>query len=108
MRSIVAALLLLVQLSPLAGAGLCMQASLQPTKECAMPMADTTPQSDRQHSTSPQDCALMVVCAPATPVVPQVAVQLFSPTLPSPTKFSTPASLFAGDNVAPPQPPPIV
>jgi hypothetical protein len=99
---------LLVQLSPIAGAGLCMQASVKPAEECAMPMADTTPKNDRQQSTAPQDCALMVVCAPATPVVPQVAVQCFAPRSPSPTNFSIPASLFAGDNVAPPQPPPIV
>ncbi len=73
-----------------------------------MPMADMTDEHDKQHSRTPQDCALMVVCAPPTPVVLQVAVQLFAPGSPSPTNFSIPASLFAGDDVAPPQPPPIV
>jgi len=52
----------------------------------------------------------MVICAPAAPMIPPVAVQAFSQTQPSHTNFSTPTSLFAGAAAAaaPPQPPPIV
>ena len=108
MRSFFGALLLLVQFGPLAGAGMCMRASLQPAAECSMPMADMTHQHDRQRSSSTQDCGQMVICAPATPIVPQVAIQPFGSSLPTHTNFSPPTSLFAGDAVAPPQPPPIV
>jgi len=48
----------------------------------------------------------MVICAPAAPMIPPVAVQAFSQTQPSHTNFSTPTSLFAGAAAAaaPPSP----
>ncbi|MEO8140639.1 MAG: hypothetical protein ABI742_13380 [Gemmatimonadota bacterium] len=108
MRLLVSVMLLLVQLGPLAGAGMCLHAAAQPKAECSMPMQGMPHDNQQQHSSSSQECAQMVVCAPAAPMVLQVAVQLLGKSLPSHTNFSTPASLFPGDPIAPPQPPPIV
>jgi len=107
MRCIVGLLLLLVQLGPLAGAGMCLHAAAQPKDECSMPMQGMAHENDQSHPSPGQDCAQMVICAPAAPVVPQVAVQLFGVTQPNSTNYSAPASLFPGDPIAPPQPPPI-
>ena len=107
MRRLASALLLLLQLGPLAGAAVCMRAEAQPKAECAMPMQGMTHENGLPHSAPTQDCALMVVCAPAAPVVP-VAIQLFGVVKPTSTDYSTPASLFPGEPIAPPQPPPIV
>jgi hypothetical protein len=84
-----------------------MHAGVQPTAECSMPMQGMTHENGRPHSSPTQDCAQMAVCAPAAPIVPQVAVQLFGITQPRHTNYSTPATLFPGDPIAPPQPPPI-
>ncbi|MDZ4865106.1 MAG: hypothetical protein SGJ01_16925 [Gemmatimonadota bacterium] len=108
MRPLLSVVLLLLQLGPFAGAGICMHAAAQPQTECSMPMNGMPHDDQQKHSRSSQDCAAMVVCAPAAPMILQVAVQVFSQTQPSHTNFSTPASLFAGDAAAPPQPPPIV
>jgi len=107
MRRLASALLLLLQLGSLAGAGLCMRAAVQPRPECAMPMQGMTHEADRPHSSPAHDCAQMVFCAPAIPMVP-VTVHEFAVTHPSSTAFTTPASLLSGDPIAPPQPPPIV
>ena len=107
MRFLVSVVLLLVQLGPVAGAGMCLHADVQPKAECSMPMQGVTHESGRPYSSSSQDCAQMVVCAPAAPMVLQGAVQLLGKSPPSHTTFSTPASLVPGDPIAPPQPPPI-
>lgn len=102
-------LLLLIQLGPLAGAGLCLHAASQPAEHCATPMEGMAPnEADRSHHSSSPDCALMTVCAPSAPVVPQATVHTFSPGLLAATRFSTPPALLPGDPIAPPQPPPIV
>jgi len=107
MRRLLGTLLLLLQFGPLAGAGLCLHAAAQPKAECAMPMQGMTHETGKPHSTPTQDCAQMVVCSPAAPMVP-VTVELFAVTQPTSTVYSTPSSLIPGDPVAPPQPPPIV
>jgi len=106
MRSLISVLLLLLQLGPLAGAGICMHAAAQAKAECSMPMQGMTHENGRPHSSPMQECAQMVVCAPVAPMVP-VTVQLFGVTQPGFTYYSTPASLLPGDPIAPPQPPPI-
>ncbi|MEO7986351.1 MAG: hypothetical protein ABI766_07445, partial [Gemmatimonadales bacterium] len=108
MRLLVSVMLLMVQFGPLAGAGMCMRAAAQPKAECAMPMQGTTHDNERPHSSSSQDCAQMVICAPSAPVIPEVAVRFFGISQPGHTSYSTPASLFSGDPIVPPQPPPIV
>lgn len=106
MRRLVGALLLILQLGPFAGAGICMHAAAQPKPECAMPMQGMTHETGKPHSAPTQDCARMVVCAPAAPMVP-VTVELFVVERPTHTDYSTPAPLLQGDPIAPPQPPPI-
>ena len=107
MRFLVSVVLLLVQLGPLAGAGMCLHAAAQPKAECSMPMQGMPHDNHQSHSSSSQECAQMVVCAPAASIVPQLAVRQFGTTPPSHTTFSTPASLVPGAPIAPPQPPPI-
>lgn len=109
MRRTFGLLLLLIQLGPLAGAGLCLHAASRPADHCATPMEDMPLQErDRPHHGPTQDCALMAVCAPIAPVVPEGVVQAFSAVLSTPARFTGPPSLLQGDPIAPPQPPPIV
>ncbi len=107
MRQFLIALVLLLQFGPLAGAGVCLHAAAQPKAECSMPMKGMTHETGIPHSSPTQDCAQMVVCAPAAPMVP-VTVQYFGVTAPSSASYSSPASLLSSDPIAPPQPPPIV
>ncbi len=106
MRMIVGVCLLLLQLGPLAGAGICLHAERAPKAECPMPMPGMPDHNQQPPSGGPQDCALMALCAPAAPMVP-VTIHLFGATLPAATDYSAPAALSAGDPIAPPQPPPI-
>ncbi len=107
MRQFASVLLLVLQFGPLAGAGICMRAAAQPKAECAMPMRGMAHETGTPHSTPTQDCAQMVVCAPAAPIVP-VTAQHFGVTLPASPDYSTPATLLPGEPLTPPQPPPIV
>jgi hypothetical protein len=107
MRRLLGTLLLLLQFGPLAGAGLCMHAAAQPKAECAMPMQGMTRETGQPHSAPTQDCALMVICAPATPVVPG-AIQQFAISNSTSTTYYSQASLLSGEPITPPQPPPIV
>ncbi len=107
MRQFLIALVLLLQFGPLAGAAVCLHAGAQPRGECSMPMKGMTHETGIPHSSPTQDCAQMVVCAPAALMVP-VTVQQFGVTAPSSITYTTPASLLPGDPIAPPQPPPIV
>ncbi len=108
MRRTIGLLLLLIQLGPVAGAGLCLHAASLRADHCATPMEGMQQESDRPHHGPSQDCALMVLCAPAGPVVPGGVVLAFSAVLPTPARFTNPPSLLQGDPIAPPQPPPIV
>ncbi|MDZ4865267.1 MAG: hypothetical protein SGJ01_17750 [Gemmatimonadota bacterium] len=47
MRPLLSVVLLLLQLGPFAGAGICMHAAAQPRAECSMPM-NGMPHDDRQ------------------------------------------------------------
>ena len=90
MRLLVSVVLLMVQFGPLAGAGMCLRAAAQPKAECSMPMQGMTHYDSRSHSGSSQDCAQMVVCAPAAPVIPEVAVGFFGISQPGHTNYSSP------------------
>jgi hypothetical protein len=79
MRAIVAAILLLLQLQPLLGAGACVslgRASAQ--RECTMPEHGSDPGSSvgepSPHTT--QSCALASVCAPAPLAIPVIGSQM--------------------------------
>ena len=108
MRRMIGTVLLLLQLGPLAAAGLCLHAASQPEERCSTSMDGMPRQQTRsQHHAPAQGCALMVVCAPAAPVVPGDLVHAVPTDLPTLTLYSNPPSLFPGDPIAPPQPPPI-
>lgn len=107
MRSTIGLLLLLIQLGPLAGAGLCLHAASRPAEHCAAPMEGVQQESDRPQQSSTHDCALIAVCAPTAQVVPGGDALAFSAVLPIPARFTNPPSLLQGDPIAPPQPPPI-
>jgi len=106
MRRLATVLVILLQLGPLAGAGICMHAERAPKAECPMPMPGMPDHNQQPPSGGPQDCALMALCAPAAPMVP-VALQTLVPAPPPATDYTSPATLLSGDPVAPPQPPPI-
>lgn len=105
MRRFVALGFLLVQLQPLVGAGICHAAVLH--EECGMPASERASGTDHSERTSPPECSQMAICAPASPVIPQTALRLLSPTLPGYVAYSSPALFLPGDPIAPPQPPPI-
>lgn len=108
MRRLLGLLLLLIQFGPLAGAGLCLHTASQPEEQCATSMDGMPPQqAPRQHHAPTQDCALMAVCAPTAPMVPEGVVQAVRTERTTFTLYSNPPSLLPGDPIAPPQPPPI-
>lgn len=106
MRKLLALGLLLIPFQPVIAAGMCWHAAAH-AEDCGMPAQDMTPDSDQSQHNAPPDCTKLAICAPSAPVIPQAALQLVSPSLPSCAQYSTPALLLPGDPVAPPQPPPI-
>lgn len=107
LRPLLAVVLLLLQVAPAVGAGVCWYHAATRAEPCDMPMQGATQGNDWSHSSRSQDCAQMTVCAPAAPAVLQKTVQFFGFTQPSRSSFSTPPGFLAGDPIAPPQPPPI-
>ncbi len=108
MRLLIGILLLLTQLRPLLGAGVCLQAAARAEERCSGPMKDMPQQGGRSPQDSPGTCPLMTVCLPGGPVVPQAAVRLFDYPLQAAVPHSNPVALLTADPIAPPQPPPIV
>lgn len=108
MRSLIGVLLLLVQLHPVLGAGVCLRAAYRTDDRCSKPMKDMPQQDSRLPQVPPDGCPLMAVCAPGGPVVPQAAVRLFGHQLQAALPHSNPVALLPADPIAPPNPPPIV
>lgn len=106
MRKVAALGLLLVQLQPFVGAGICLHATVQ-QEECSMPANEPAPDTEQSERTPPPECSQMAICAPASPVIPQTVLRLLSPALPGYVAYSSPALFLPGDTIAPPQPPPI-
>ncbi len=108
MRQLVGlSLLLLIQIRPMVGAGLCMQVTARSEHECSMPVSGPAAEDHGSQRGTPQDCAQRVVCASATSVVAQAVLDVFEACLPCHSHYSTPPLLHPGDHPAPPQPPPI-
>jgi hypothetical protein len=108
MRMLVGILLLLGQLRPVLGAGVCLQASARADQRCTSPMKDM-PQQDGRSSQGPANaCPLMAVCVPGGPVVPQAVVGLFDDQFQTLLPHSNPVASLPADPIAPPKPPPIV
>lgn len=107
MRKALALALLLIQLRPLAGVAICLHAAAQAEAHCGMPAQDSAPDSTSLPHSGDGGCTLMAVCAPGSPQMVQAFWQLETPVLPSPTEYGSLSQLFAGDPLAPPEPPPI-
>jgi hypothetical protein len=114
MRMVLALLLLLVRLEPLAGAAMCLVESEAPTHECGPSgQPATAPPTGSQPTIAaldadPTACRLAVFCAPGAPVVLSSA----SPASLAlrPEQHQPPlmlAGLHSGDPIVPPIPPPI-
>jgi len=75
MKTLVATLLLLFQLQPLAGSAVCLLSSDRPSEqECEMPEQRTATHSSVLESGSPtQGCALASACAARTLAAPSFA-----------------------------------
>jgi hypothetical protein len=75
MKTLVATLLLLLQLQPLFGSAACLLSSDRPSKqECEMPEQRTPAQGSVLQSGSPsQGCALASVCATSALAVPSLS-----------------------------------
>jgi len=109
MRAIAAAILLLLQLQPLLGAGACAslgRASAQ--RECTMPEHGSKPVysvgEPSPHTT--QSCALASVCAPAPLAIPVIGNQMVRGAAPISTALIAPTTRLVEVATAPPFHPP--
>ena len=107
MRQFIGILWLVTQLAPFAGAGVCAHEAMRSETECSEPMQGMPQDSQQGRSSHSHDCAQMVVCAPITQVAPVATTTVITIVSFGSDNFSSPASLFPGDPIAPPQPPPI-
>lgn len=74
MKTLVATLLLLFQLQPLAGSAVCLLSSDGPKQECEMPEQRTAAHGSMFESGSPaQGCALASACAASALAVPSLS-----------------------------------
>lgn len=80
MKSVFAALLLLVQLQPLVGTAACLGLSAQATQQdCPMPEHGVTPHSTVAQTGSPaQSCELASICASSPLAIPSLTGTLES------------------------------
>lgn len=108
MRLLIGIILLLTQLRPVLGAGMCLGVAARAGEHCTAPMKDMSPPDNRSPQSPSDTCPLMTVCLPGSPVVPQAAVRLFDYPLQAAVPHSNPVALLTADPIAPPQPPPIV
>jgi hypothetical protein len=109
MKAVLAALLLLVQLQPLAGTALCLGFSDRASqKKCEMPEHGVVPHSTlaQTESASP-NCAISLVCSPSPLAVPSFTDDLVVTTqLPAEvviTHTATLASIFSAPPFHPPK-----
>jgi hypothetical protein len=109
MKSILAALVLLLQLQPLAGTALCLGISDRASqKECEMPEHGAVPRSALAQSESGSpSCALASVCSPSPLAVPSLTEDVVITTPPPPeaavTRTVTLASIFSAPPFHPPR-----
>jgi hypothetical protein len=73
MRAIVTLLFLILQLQPLAGAVVCLAASLEVERECSMPDHATGASHRSKVPEHAAACPLAAVCAPTAPAIPRPA-----------------------------------
>jgi len=102
------ALLLLLQLTPIYGAGVCAYHAATDVTSCEMPVQTAPQVQDQAPSTPAHDCALMTMCTPGAPALLPTVVQFVQFASLDHDSFGTPAGLFEGIRHAPPLPPPII
>lgn len=109
MKAVVALLLLLVQLQPLAGTALCLGFSDRAIQQqCEMPEHGTVPHSTLVPTDSPSpDCAIASVCSPSPLAVPSLTDDVVNTTPLPPevvmTHIATLASIFSAPPFHPPK-----
>jgi hypothetical protein len=108
MKAVLAALLLLVQLQPLAGTALCLAfADRASQKECEMPEHGAVPHSTlAQADSSSSSCALASVCTPSPLAVPSLIEEVVTTTALPPEVAITHPAILANVFSAPPFHPP--
>ena len=109
MKAVLAALLLLVQLQPLAGTALCLGLSDRASQEeCEMPEHGAVPHSTlvQTESASP-NCAISSVCSPSPLTVPSLTDDVVAAIALPPqvviTHTATLASIFSAPPFHPPR-----
>ncbi len=108
MRLVVAALLLLIQLRPLAGAVVCLEQTTA-REECAMPehgLAVTNPSDGAQ--SMPAGCQGTALCSPAGMALAPTAVRLAPVHAPAAFAAGLEPTRRSGPSLAPPFHPPRV
>jgi len=107
MKSLIATLLLLFQLQPLAGSAVCLLSSDGPSKqECEMPDQHTAQGSLLETGSPTQGCALASACAASALAVPGLSEGQES-VIPLHSAAATPAAFtLVGVASAPPFHPP--
>ena len=78
MRLVIATLLLLIQLRPLAAGVVCLEQTLG-SEECAMPAHVTSVSAPGEAPSVPHNCPDAVLCSPAGIAIVQSAVKLPAP-----------------------------
>jgi hypothetical protein len=108
MRLVVALVLLLIQLRPLAGAVVCLEQTVA-SQECAMPEhgPGVTEQSDGTQSV-PAGCQATALCSPAGLAVSQAAIRLALAPPPVASDVSLEPTHRSSPSLAPPFHPPRV
>jgi hypothetical protein len=108
MRLVIAIVLLLIQLRPLAGAVVCLEQTMS-SQECAMPEhggAVTEPSESGQ--SMPASCQTAALCSPAGVAVPQTATPVAVVQMPVAAEEGPESARLSGPPVAPPFHPPRV
>ena len=109
MKSVFAALLLLMQLQPVLGAVACLGLSQPNAAECEMPEDGKAPSQNVPESATqpPQVCPFAAVCAPVSLAIPglsnQVETSVQMHTGVAPSGSNTPVEVFSTPPFHPPR-----
>ena len=102
-----AALVLLLQLQPLAGSALCFHDAELAKAECGMPHEERPADSAfTETSEVPGGCPSMAYCAPAAPTIPEFAEHFQITSLVHGAPALIDSSMAPGEPQTPPFPPP--
>ena len=105
MRLVIAMLLLLIQLRPLAAGVVCLEQTMG-SEECAMPVHANGLTQPGEPTTAPHPCPDNVLCSPAGAAVLQSPVSLLAPRGPVALQPGLMPATPGGPALAPPFHPP--